>query len=78
MTHLELTDEQTEALIPGADPDRAERSLPPQSRIVALKHPWDDAAGARSPRPAAPAKALRAAEPRAVCAAPLEADDAEY
>jgi hypothetical protein len=54
--HLELTDEQTEALIRELaqiiDGDR----YPLSPRIVALKE--DDAAGARSPRTAAPATAL--------------------
>jgi hypothetical protein len=68
--HLELTDEQTEALIRELsqliDGDR----YPLSPRIRVLKEIfWDDAAGPRSPGTAAPTTALRAAEQGTVCTA---------
>jgi hypothetical protein len=70
MTHLELTDEQKEALIRELphtiDGDR----YPPQCPHCDIEgDPWDAAAGARSPGTAAPATALRAADQGPILAA---------
>jgi hypothetical protein len=63
MTHLELTDEQTEALIRELSHTIDGDPYPLSPRIVVLKEiPWDALTGARSPGTAVPATALRAAE----------------
>jgi hypothetical protein len=70
MAHLELTDEQTEALIRELaliiEYDRYRLKSPYQG---SEGDPWDDAAGARSAGTAAPATTLRAAEQRPTCTA---------
>jgi hypothetical protein len=71
--NLELTDEQTEALIRELshiiDGDR----YPPQSTHCGTERdPWEVTAGGRPPGTAAPATTLRAAEQGAVREARLE------
>ena len=64
--HLELTDEQTEALIRELSHTIDGDRYPLSPRIASEGDHWEATAGARSPGTAAPATALRASEPGAI------------